>query len=99
MKYSTQLMKHKYSVFIIWRTVSKSAKSSERKDCVIVDIHELNKITVIDSYLMLLQSDITVSVFECRYILIFNAADFFHQWLVKIADWYKFIIVLHCEQE
>ena len=98
MKYTTQSTSHEYSVFAVWRTVSES-NDSERKERVVVNIRDLNKIIFTDSYFMSLQFDIIAAMTECRFISIFDVVDFFHQWLVKLADRHKLTVVSHREQE
>ena len=78
MKYTTQSTSHEYSIFAIWCTVSES-NDSERKRRVVVNIRDLNKIILIDSYFMSLQFDIIVAMIECRFISIFDVVDFFYQ--------------------
>ena len=98
MEYTTQPTPHGYPVFVVWRTVS-GPNGLERKGRVVVDIRGLNKIAVTDSYPMPLQSDITASVAGCQYISVFDAAGFFHQWLVRLADRHKLTVVSHRGQE
>ena len=44
-----------------------------------MNIRDLNKIAVIDSYSMLLQLNITLVVIDYDYISIFDVVNFFHQ--------------------
>ena len=48
---------------------------------------------------MSLQTNIIVVVIDCRFISIFDAIDFFYQWLVKLTNRHKFTIVSHREQK
>ena len=98
MEYTSQPTPHGYPVFVVWRTVP-GPDGPERKGRVVVDIRGLNKIAVTDSYPMPLQSDITSSVAGCRYISVFDAAGFFHQWLVRYKDRHKLTVVSHRGQE
>lgn len=98
MEYTTQPTPYGYPVFVVWRTVP-GPNGPERKGRVVVDIRGLNKIAVTDTYLMPLQSDITSAVAGCQYISVFDAAGFFHQWLVRLADRYKLTVVSHRGQE
>ena len=50
-----------------------------RKKRVVMNIRKLNKIIVIDLYFMLLQLNITLTIVNCVYILIFNVVEFFYQ--------------------
>lgn len=98
MEYTAQPTPHGYPVFVVWRTVP-GPNGPERKGRVVVDIRGLNKIAVTDSYPMPLQSDITSAVAGCQYISVFDAAVFFHQWLVRLADRHKLTVVSHRGQE
>ena len=48
---------------------------------------------------MPLQSEIIVVIIGCQYISVFDTADFFHQWLVRVIDRYKFTVVSHRGQK
>ena len=98
MEFSSQPTPHGYPVFVVWRTV-QGPDGPERKGRVVVDIRGLNKIAITDSYPMPLQSDITSAVAGCVYISVFDAAGFFHQWLVRLADRHKLTVVSHRGQE
>ena len=98
MKYISQSTSHEYSIFAIWRIVF-DFDDSKRKKRVIVNIRDLNKITLIDSYFMSLQANIIVVVIDCRFISVFDAIDFFHSWLIKLTDRHKLTIVSHREQK
>ena len=90
MEFITQPTFHEYAVFVVWRTIR-----NERKKRVVIYIRGFNKITVIDFYFMPLQSDIIVAIIGCQYISVFDAAGFFHQWLVRVIDRHKFTVVSH----
>ena len=98
MEYTSQPTPHGYPVFVVWRTVP-GPDGPERKGRVVVDIRGLNKIAITDSYPIPLQSDITSSVAGCRFISVFDAAGFFHQWLVRYKDRHKLTVVSHRGQE
>ena len=55
------------------------SNKSKRKKQVIVNIQELNKITIIDFYSMFLQSNVTLAIIDYVYISIFNVVEFFYQ--------------------
>lgn len=76
----------------VWKVI-------EKKKRVIVDIREFNKITQFDAYFMQLQSNLIFVVIECIYINIFDCTSFFHQWLMKIVDRHKLIVVTHRDNE
>ena len=48
---------------------------------------------------MPLQSNIIFTITGCQYISVFDAADFFHQWLLCLIDRHIFIVVSHRNQE
>ena len=60
-----------------------------------MNIWNFNQVAVSDTYLFLLQSDITAAIAECKYISVMNDKDFFYQWQVTKADQEKFTIVSH----
>ena len=99
MKYSKHSILHDYSIFVTWRTILRSDQKSVRKNRVIVNIKERNKITQTDSYSMSLQTNITSAVTECDFISVFDAAVFFYQWNVRVENKHKLIVVFHREQK
>ena len=64
-----------------------------------INIRELNKITKSNDYLISLQSNVINSMNDCFYVNVINAIDFFYQWLIKIANKHKFIIVSYKNNE
>ena len=74
-------------------------KSFEKNKRIIIDIRKLNKFIQFDAYSMQLQFDFISIVVECVYINIFDCINFFHQWLMKIVDRHKFIIVTYRNNE
>ena len=99
MKFSFQSTLFDWSIFVIWRIIEKFDKQSERKNRVVIDIRDLNKIIVIDFYSLLLQSDITFLMSRCYYIIVIDVADFFYQWRVNVANRFKLVVVSHRDQE
>ena len=99
MQYFAESIFHEYSVFVIWRTMLKPDMKLIKKDRVVVNIRALNKITKTDTYSMSLQTDIISSIAECFYIFTMNAFAFFHQWLVKLEDRHKLIVIIHRGQK
>jgi len=84
-----------YSVFVIWKTL----KSNEQKEWVIMNIRNLNAITIFNIYLLLLQTDITAIIKNVIYISVVNCASFFYQWHIHLDDQHKFIIVMNQSQK
>jgi hypothetical protein len=68
-------------------------KSLTRRDKVIIDIRDLNKISEHDAYSMSLQSDILSKTQECSYIFVMNCITFFHQWRDVIFDRHKLFVI------
>ena len=99
MKFIKQFTSFDWSIFIIWRIIEQSKKSLKKKSCVMIDIRDFNKIMMIDFYFLFLQLNIIVLMIDCCYIIVVDVAEFFHQWLIKIFDREKFIVVLHRDQE
>ncbi len=83
-----------FSVFVVWREINKI-----RKRHVVVDIWDLNKIFLQDSYSMSLQIIITTVVADCQYITMINVNDYFYQWKIRSINWSKLIIVSHQSQK
>ena len=52
-----------------------------------------------DVYLISLQSDILSAIMRITYISIINCASFFHQWLVKMKNRHKLIVISHRDSE
>ena len=99
MNWITQFTSYAYSCFVIWKTIYLFDKSSKRKNRVVIDIRNFNKITQFDVYSMQFQFDLIFVVIEYVYINIFDCINFFHQWLMKIANRHKLIVVTHKNSE
>jgi hypothetical protein len=85
---------HDAFVFIVWRMIN-----DERKNLVVVNIKELNKIIEFDLYSMSLQIDIISAVTKAKFISIIDVAAFFYQFRVRISDRHKLTIMSHREQK
>jgi hypothetical protein len=94
MHWTSKLITHNASIFVVWRMINE-----ERKDRVIVNIRELNKIVESDSYFMFLQVDIISTVVDFKFIIVVNAAAFFYQFRVRRKDRHKLTVVFHREQK
>ena len=97
-KYISQSTSYEYSIFVVWRIVIDS-NDSKRKKRAIINIRDFNKIAITNSYLMSFQSDIIFVVVECKYISVFDVVEFFYQWLIRLADKHKLIVVFHRSQK
>ena len=98
-KWTINFISYAFSVFVVWHTVHLLDKPSQKKNRVIVNIRELNKIIEFDAYSMLLQSNIIFCVQKCKFIFIMNCATFFHQWHVIMKNRHKVTIVSHKKSE
>ena len=83
-----------FSMFVIWRDTL-----NEFKNKVVIDIRDLNKITIFDIYLMSLQSDIINAIADHSFIFIVNVVDWFHQFKIKRSNRHKFTIISHRDQK
>ena len=63
-----------FSMFVVWREINEI-----RKERVVIDIRNLNKISLQDSYSMSLQAIVTAAVAECQYIIVIDVNDYFYQ--------------------
>ena len=99
MNWTTQFISYEYFCFVIWRTIHLLEKTSKRKNKIVVDIREFNKIIQFDAYFMQLQSNFISTIIDCLYINIFDCINFFHQWLIKITHRHKFIVISHKNNE
>ena len=99
MNWITEFTSYNYSCFVIWKIVHVFDKSSKRKNKIIINIRELNKIFMFDAYFMILQNDMIIFVMNSFYISFMNVVFFFHQWLMKLTDRHKLIVVTHRNSE
>ncbi len=99
MKWASESISYAYSMFVIWTITHFMRKSLTRRDRVVVNIRDLNKISEHDAYSMFLQSDILNKTQKCSYISVMNCTTFFHQWRVAISNRHKLIVVTHREAE
>ena len=59
----------------------------------------MNKIIKRDIYSMSLQVNVIVLIIDCFYISVFDAVNFFYQWLMQIANRHKLIVILYWKQK
>ena len=78
LKYIIQSTSFNYSIFVMWRIIYKSNESFERKNKIIVNIREFNKIIELNIYFMFLQTNIIALIIDCFYIFVFDATSFFY---------------------
>ena len=91
----TKINSYVFSIFVIWNTMHLQNKESQRKNRIIIDIKELNKMSKFDVYFMFFQFDIISVIQDCKFISIMNCAVFFHQWRMTSENRHKLIIVSH----
>jgi hypothetical protein len=94
LKYIIKSTFFSYSVFVVWKTVN-----DKKKKRMIIDIRELNFITLLDAYFLFLQSNIISTVKKCHFLSIINCAFFFYQWRVHFENRHKLTIVSHRGQK
>ena len=70
---STQFIVFNFSIFVVWREIFNNFKNK-----IVVDIKNLNKITKIDIYFMLLQTNIINVVTSYNYIFIVDVVNWFY---------------------
>ena len=99
MNWIIEFTSYDYSCFVIWKIVHVFDKTSKRKNKIIINIREFNKIFMFDAYFMTLQSDMIIFVINSFYISFMNIVSFFHQWLVKLTNRHKLIVVTHKDSE
>ena len=85
-----QFIFYDYSMFVVWRIVN-----DKRKNRIIIDIQNLNKINMFNAYSISLQFDIFFVVMNAFYINVMNCVSFFHQWLIRVLNRHKLIVVNH----
>ena len=83
-----------YSVFVIWKIVNKI-----RKNQVVVEIRDLNKLFKLNVYSLSLQNDIISKLRKCSHIFVLNVISFFYQWKFHFDDVYKQTIIINKNQE
>ena len=99
LNWTNEATSYAYFCFVVWKTINILGKSLERKNKVIIDIKNLNKISMFDAYLITQQSNVMSAVLDCSYISVMNCVSFFHQWLVRLTDRHKLTIINYREFE
>jgi hypothetical protein len=94
LKYTTESTSFSYSVFVIWKSIN-----DKKKERVIVDIRELNVITLSNAYSLSFQKNIIAVIKKCQYLFVIDCAFFFYQWRIHSEDRHKLIVVSHREQK
>jgi hypothetical protein len=68
-------------VFVIWMI-----KDDVRKSRAIMNIRELNKLFVFNTYSVSSQSEIIDDLWNCKYLFVIDVNAFFYQWKVHFND-------------
>jgi hypothetical protein len=97
MKWTFEFTLYAYSIFVVWIITHLMRKSFTRRDRVMINIRDLNKISEHDAYSMSLQSNILSKAQDCSYIFVMNCIIFFHQWRVTSSNKHKLIVITHRE--
>ena len=87
-----------YSIFVIWQDVIID-ETIIKKDCVVINLKDLNKITESDIYSVSLQSDIIQIIIKYLYISVLDAASFFYQWHVFFSHCKQLSVAFYKDQE
>ena len=87
-----------YSIFVVWQDVLINDKIT-KKEWVVINLRDFNKIMKSDIYSIFLQTDIIQAIAECSYISVLDAVSFFYQWQVYSSHHQHFLIVSHHEQK
>ena len=99
MNWTKNATSYDFFVFVVWKIVHASNKNSIKKNKIVINIRDFNKMSKSNDYFMSLQSNIINFVNECSYVNVMNAIEFFHQWLIKIANRHKLIVVSYKDSE
>ena len=94
LKYFKKIILYIFSIFVVWITIHMLEKFM-KKNKVVVDIREFNKIIEFDAYSMSLQTNIISCLQKCKFILLMNEIVFFHQWSIVLKNRHKLIVVTH----
>ena len=99
MSWTTKVTFFDFLVFVVWKIIYLSKQNSIKKSKVIINIREFNEIIESNDYFMFLQSNVINSINDCFYVNVINTIDFFYQWLIKITNRHKFIVISYKNNE
>ncbi len=94
LKYITTSTFFNYSVFVVWKLIN-----DKKKKRVVINIRNLNVITLFDVYFLSLQSNIISTIKRCNYLFVIDCASFFYQWRIHSKNRHKLIVVFHRDQK
>ena len=95
LQYTTDPTPFSFPVFVVF----KSDHQGKRKGRAVVDIHRLNKLVLLDSYPLPLQSKIIANVQGCTNLAVLDVASFFYQWRLYSDHRFMFTVITHRGQE
>lgn len=95
MKWTNIFTSFSFLCFIVWCTLSDNIQ----KDCIVVDIRVLNKISMSDTYSVFLQEDILITVQNIKYILTVNCSAYFYQWQINSEHQHHLTVIFYCSQK
>ena len=95
LEYTTDPTLFSCPVFVIYKIDSHGKK----KGRAVVDIRKLNNLVLLDSYPLLLQSEIIANVQGCTNLAMLNAASFFYQWQLYPDHCFMSTIITHRGQK
>ena len=99
LRWITKFIFYEFSIFVVWKIIHFSNENFIKKNKTVINIRNLNKFVISNDYSMSLQFDVTSVINDCFYVNVMNVAEFFHQWLIKIIDKHKFIVISHQDSE
>ena len=83
-----------YSVFVTWKTINEIQKNRA-----MIDIRDLNKFLVSNTYSLFLQNDIISNFRKCSHIFVLNVISFFYQWKTHFENVYKQTVITNRDQK
>lgn len=95
LEWTTSATSFTYSCFMIWKTLSDNTQ----KNCVVINIWALNKVTMFDTYFVFMQADILAAVQGFKYIFTVNCSSFFYQWHVKSKHHHCLTVIFYWGQK
>ena len=66
---------------------------------IVINVHNLNKLIILDIYSMSLQSEIIAMIISKNYIFVVDVTAFFYHWRIKFEHQNKLTIILHRSQK
>ena len=90
----------KFFIFVVWKIVYINLnKKLIWKSKTIIDIRDLNAISITNLYSLLLQEDIIIKLQDCFYIIVVDSSNQFYQFLIKKKYRDCFTIIFYKKKE